>query len=57
MGTLSAAEALGIAGEYGSITLGKRAALIVVPTSAGERAPIEAVLAYSGSVKVLSTEY
>lgn len=53
VGTLASAQALGIAGDYGSITVGKLAALVVVPTPADDKAPIEAILASSFSAKVL----
>jgi cytosine/adenosine deaminase-related metal-dependent hydrolase len=44
MGTLSAAEALGIDAEYGSISVGKRAAFAVVPILERRYDPVEQVL-------------
>jgi cytosine/adenosine deaminase-related metal-dependent hydrolase len=44
MGTLSGAEALGIAFEYGSIKPGKRAELLVVPLSTTSGPVEEAIL-------------
>jgi cytosine/adenosine deaminase-related metal-dependent hydrolase len=44
MGTISAAEALGIADKYGSITAGKFAVLAVVPVAADTTNPLEAIL-------------
>jgi cytosine/adenosine deaminase-related metal-dependent hydrolase len=49
MGTLSAAEALCIADKYGSITVGKSAALTVVPLPADSREPLIVVLAAESS--------
>jgi cytosine/adenosine deaminase-related metal-dependent hydrolase len=43
MGTLNGAEALGLADSYGSITVGKRAALITVPL-ADSKSPLESIL-------------
>jgi cytosine/adenosine deaminase-related metal-dependent hydrolase len=43
MGTLSGAEALGLADSFGSITVGKRAALIAIPLS-DPKSPLESIL-------------
>lgn len=47
LGTLSGAEALGIAADYGSITLGKRAIFAIVPVSVDPESPLEAILTSS----------
>src|SRR5438477_12529833 len=43
MGTLAGAEALGIDRDYGSITVGKRAALATVPLAGNVASPLEAI--------------
>jgi cytosine/adenosine deaminase-related metal-dependent hydrolase len=54
LGTLSAAEALGIDRDYGSITVGKRAAFAVVPLSDNSRSPIESILSSAASSSPLN---
>src|SRR5207249_2592836 len=50
MGTLAGAEALGIAGQFGSITPGKSATFAVVPVPGGAEPPLEAVLHSTANV-------
>jgi cytosine/adenosine deaminase-related metal-dependent hydrolase len=44
LGTLAAAEALGIDRDFGSITVGKRASFVVVPLIDTSQSPLEAIL-------------
>jgi cytosine/adenosine deaminase-related metal-dependent hydrolase len=53
MGTLSAAEALGIADHYGSIAVGKSSALAAVPFDGNPASPLEAVLSSNQRCTVL----
>ena len=53
MGTLSGAEALGIAHEYGSITPGKRARLAIVTLPANATEPLAAILSSESGVRSL----
>jgi cytosine/adenosine deaminase-related metal-dependent hydrolase len=55
MGTLAGAEALGIAHECGSITIGKRAALVTVPVAPDAASPFDAVVQSAASCSALST--
>ncbi len=50
MGTLAGAEALGIAHEYGSISVGKRAALATVTLAGDLASPFDGIFASSTSV-------
>jgi len=56
MGTLSGAEALGIAGDFGSITPGKRAALAAVPLLGNTAKPLEAILSSTTNASPLTKD-
>jgi cytosine/adenosine deaminase-related metal-dependent hydrolase len=53
MGTLAGAEALGIAHEYGSITVGKRARLAIATLPPNADEPLTAVLSAESAVRSL----
>jgi cytosine/adenosine deaminase-related metal-dependent hydrolase len=54
LGTLSAAEALGIERDYGSITVGKRASLAVVPLADTPLSPLDSILSSTASSSPLN---